>query len=331
MAVLDKVSPALAKAMVALLLGTLAVSLAQAQDTYPSKPLRIIVPFAPGGGIDILGRTVGQKLSERWKEPVVIENRPGASGNIGFELAAKSPPDGYTILMSVNTMIMVPSLKKNTPYDPIKDFAPVVPVAVGTMALIVPPSLSVKTVAEFIALAKKEPGKINYGSPGTGTPHHLAMELFKQRAGIELTHIPYKGSDGMMTGILGGQIGAVFMPVHQALANTQAGRLVMLSASGTKRSNATPNVPSLGEAAGIRDIDVDIWFGIYLPAAAPKEVIAKLNTEVNAILKLPDVVETLARQGLQATGGTPGELAALTASDLERWAKVIRDAKITAD
>lgn len=317
--------------LAAVLLGTLAAPLAQGQDAYPSKPLRIIVPFAPGGGIDILGRTVGQKLSERWKQPVVIENRPGASGNIGFELAAKSPPDGYTILMSVNTMIMVPSLKKNTPYDPIKDFAPVVPVAVGTMALVVPPSLNVKTVAEFVALAKSEPGKINYGSPGTGTPHHLAMELFKQRAGINLTHIPYKGSDGMMTGILGGQIGAVFMPVHQALANTQAGRLVMLSASGTKRSNATPNVPSLGEAAGIRDIDVDIWFGIYLPAAAPKDVIAKLNAEVNAILKLPEVVETLARQGLQATGGTPGDLAALTASDLERWAKVIRDAKIAAD
>jgi len=327
----SKVYAGLAKALFTLLAGILAAPVGQAQDTYPSKPLRIIVPFAPGGGIDILGRTVGQKLSERWKQPVVIENRPGASGNIGFELAAKSPPDGYTILMSVNTMIMVPSLKKNTPYDPIKDFAPVVPVAVGTMALVVPPSLNVKTVAEFIALAKKEPGKINYGSPGTGTPHHLAMELFKQRAGIELTHIPYKGSDGMMTGILGGQIGAVFMPVHQALANTQAGRLVMLSASGTKRSNATTNVPSLGEAAGIRDIDVDIWFGIYLPAAAPKDVIAKLNGEVNAILKLPDVVETLARQGLQATGGTPGDLAAITATDLERWAKVIRDAKITAD
>ena len=313
------------------LAGLLAVSLSQAQDAYPAKPLRIIVPFAPGGGIDILGRTLGQKLSERWKQPVVIENKPGASGAIGFEMAAKAPADGYSILMSVNTMIMLPSLKKNLPYDAIKDFAPVAPVAVGTMAFVVPPALGVKTVPEFVALAKKEPGKLNYGSPGSGTPHHLAMELFKQRAGISLTHIPYKGSDGMMTGILGGQISAVFMPVHQALTNVQAGRLVMLSASGTKRSNATPNVPSLGEAAGIRDIDVDIWFGMYLQAAAPKDVIAKLNAEVNAILKSPDVVETLARQGLQPTGGTPAELAELTASDLERWAKVIRDANIRAD
>jgi tripartite-type tricarboxylate transporter receptor subunit TctC len=305
--------------------------LPQAQDAYPSKPLRIIVPFAPGGGIDILGRTVGQKLSERWKQPVVIENRPGASGAIGFDLAAKAPPDGYSILMSVNTMIMLPSLNKKLSFDPIKDFAPVVPVAIGTMAFVVPPSLNVKTIPEFIALAKKEPGKLNYGSPGNGTPHHLSMELFKQRAGIILTHIPYKGSDGMMTGILGGQISAVFMPVHQALTNVQAGRLIMLSASGTKRSNATPTVPSLGEAAGIRDIDVDIWFGMYLQAAAPKDVIAKLNAEVNAILKSPDVIETLAKQGLQPTGGTPAELAELTSSDLARWAKVIQEANIKAD
>lgn len=317
--------------LAAALLGTLGAGPAAAQDAYPSKPLRIIVPFAPGGGIDILGRTLGQKLSERWKQPVVIENRPGASGAIGFELAAKAPPDGYSILMSVNTMVMLPSLNKKVPYDPIRDFAPVAPVAIGTMALVVPPSLNVKTVGEFAALAKKEPGKLNYGSPGNGTPHHLAMELFKQRAGIELTHIPYKGSDGMMAGILGGQISAVFMPVHQALTNVQAGRLVMLSSSGTRRSNATPNVPSLGEAAGIRDIDVDIWFGMYLPAATPKEIVAKLNAEVNAILKSPDVVETLAKQGLQPTGGTPADLADLTASDLERWAKVIRDANIRAD
>ncbi len=313
------------------LFGALTAGPVQAQDAYPSKPLRIIVPFAPGGGIDILGRTLGNKLSERWKQPVVIENRPGASGAIGFDLAAKAPPDGYSILMSVNTMIMLPSLNKKVPYDPIKDFAPVVPVAIGTMAFVVPPSLNVKTVAEFVALAKKDPGKFNYGSPGNGTPHHLAMELFKQRAGINLTHIPYKGSDGMMTGILGGQTSAVFMPVHQALTNVQAGRLVMLSSSGTKRSSATPTVPSLGEAAGIRDIDVDIWFGMYLPAATPKEIVAKLNAEVNAILMSPDVVETLARQGLQPTGGTPADLAELTASDLERWAKVIREANIKAD
>ena len=319
------------KLLIALLVGALAAGAAQAQDTYPNRPVRMIVPFAPGGGIDILGRTLGQKLSERWKQPVVIENRPGASGAIGTELAAKAPADGYTILMSVNTIIMVPSLNRKTPYDPIKDFAPVAPVALGSMALVVPPSLNVRTVAEFVALAKREPGKINYGSPGNGTPHHLAMELFKQRAGIDLTHIPYKGSDGMMAGILGGQIGAVFMPIHQALPNTQAGRILMLSAGGTERSGATPNVPSLAEAAGIRDIDVDIWFAMYLPAGVPRDLVARLNAEVNAVLKLPEVAETLGKQGLQPTGGTPAELAELTSSDLERWAKVIRDAKIASD
>ena len=304
---------------------------AWAQTDWPTKPISMVVPYPPGGVNDAVARVYADKLTGLLGKTVLVDNRSGAATTVASNYTAKAPPDGYTILMSVNTMIMLPSLNKKVPFDPIKDFAPVAPVAVGTMAFVVPPSLGVKTVAEFIALAKKEPGKLNYGSPGSGTPHHLAMELFKQRAGIDLTHIPYKGSDGMMTGILGGQISAVFMPVHQALTNVQAGRLVMLSASGTKRSNATPNVPSLGEAAGIRDIDVDIWFGVYLPAATPKDIVTKLNAEINAILRLPDVAETLARQGLHPTGGTPAELAELTASDLDRWAKVIRDANIRAD
>jgi tripartite-type tricarboxylate transporter receptor subunit TctC len=289
------------------------------------------VPFAPGGGIDVLGRTLGQKLSERWKQPVVIENKPGASGNIGTDIVAKAAPDGYTLLMSVNTIVMVPNLNKKTPYDPVRDFTPIAPVALGQLALVVPPSRNIKTVAELVAQAKKEPGKFNYGSPGNGTPHHLAMELFKQRGGMELTHIPYKGSDGLLNGILGGQVDAAFFPVHQALANFQAGRIVMLSAGGTKRSSVAPNVPSLAEAAGISDIDVDMWYAMYLPAGAAKEVVAKLNSEVNAILKLPEVAEALARQGLQPTGGTPEELANLTRTDLERWGKVVREAHISAD
>jgi tripartite-type tricarboxylate transporter receptor subunit TctC len=318
-------------AATSLALGLAAIGAAHAQDAYPSRALRIIVPFAPGGGIDVLGRTVGQKLSERWKQPVVIENRAGASGNIGTEMAARAPADGYTLLMSVNTIVMVPSINRKTPYDPIKDFAPVAPVALGQLALVVPQSRELKTVEELVSLAKKEPGKINYGSPGNGTPHHLAMELFKQRAGIEVTHIPYKGSDGLLNGILGGQVDAAFFPVHQALTNFQAGRLRMLSAGGTKRSAVAPAVPSLAEAAGIRDIEVDMWYAMYLPAAAPKDVVAKLNAEINAILKLPEVAEALARQGLQPTGGTPEQLAEMTRNDLERWAKVVREARITAD
>ena len=315
----------------ALAAGCLFAGTVPAQDAWPNKPVRMIVPFAPGGGIDIVGRTLGQKLAERWKQGVVIENRPGASGSIGTDLAAKAPADGYTVLMSVNTIVMVPSLNPKTPYHPVKDFAPVAPVALGRLSLVANPSINVKTVAELVAMAKKDPGKLNYGSPGSGTPHHLAMELFKQRAGVDLTHVPYKGSDGFLSGILGGQTQAVFMPIHQALAQVQSGKLVMLSAGGTQRAAVTPNVPSLAEAAGIRDIDVDMWYAMYFPAGTPREIVMKLNAELNAILKLPEVADTLGKQGLTPTGGTPEELASLTANDLARWAKVIADAKIKAD
>jgi tripartite-type tricarboxylate transporter receptor subunit TctC len=309
----------------------LATAPAGAQDAFPSRPVKMIVPFAPGGGIDVLGRTLGQKLAERWKQPVVIENRPGASGNIGTELAAKAPADGYTLLMSVNTIVMVPSLNPKTPYDPVKDFAPVAAVAIGRLSLVANPALNLKSVADLVALAKKEPGKLNYGSPGNGTPHHLAMELFKLRAGVQITHIPYRGSDGFLSGILGGQTQAVFMPIHQALAQVQGGKLVMLSAGGKERAAVTPNVPSLAEAAGIADIDVDMWYAAYLPAGTPREIVARVNADLNAVLKLPDVADTLGKQGLTPTGGTSAELAALTAADLARWAKVIADAKIKAD
>jgi tripartite-type tricarboxylate transporter receptor subunit TctC len=303
----------------------------RAQDAFPSRPVRMIVPFAPGGGIDVLGRTLGAKLSERWKQPVVIENRPGASGAIGTELAAKAPPDGYTLLMSVNTIVMVPSLNPKTPYDPVKDFAPVSTVAIGRLSLVVQPSLRVKSVADLVALAKAEPGKLNYGSPGSGTPHHLSMELFKLRTGTDLTHIPYKGSDGFLTGILSGQTQAVFMPIHQALAQVQGGKLVMLAAGGKERAAVTPNVPSLAEAAGISDMDVDMWYAAYLPAATPRDIVQRVNADVNAVLKLPEVAEILGKQGITPMGSTSAELATITATDLARWAKVISAAKIKAD
>ncbi len=305
--------------------------IAGAQDTFPSRTVRMIVPFAPGGGIDVLGRAIGQKLSERWKQPVVIENRPGASGAIGTELAAKAPADGYTLLMSVNTIVMVPSLSPKAPYDPVKDFAPVSTVALGRLSLVAHPSLGVKSVAELLAHAKKDPGKLNYGSPGNGTPHHLSMELFKQRTGFEITHIPYKGSDGFLAGILSGQTQAVFMPIHQALAQVQAGKLVMLAAGGKERASVTPNVPSLAEAAGISDMDVDMWYAAYLPAGTPREIVQRVNADINAVLKMPEVAETLGKQGLTPMGGASEALAAITVADLARWARVISNAKIKAD
>ena len=316
--------------LMSLLASSVAVN-ALAQEAFPSRPIRIIVPFTPGTGIDILARTLGQKLGDEWKAAVVVENRPGASGNIGTEAVAKSPPDGYTLLMTANTIVLNRSLFKSIPYDPITDFVPVAPLAIGRLALVTHPSVPAKTVSEFVALARREPGKLNYGSPGNGTPHHLAMELFKSKTGIKVVHVPYKGTSGAVSDLVGGQINVMFLPVHVALPFVESGKLNMLAAGGTQRASATPNVPSLAEAAGIRDIDTDIWYALYAPVGTPMEIVEKLNGAMNGLLKNREVADTLAKQGLQATGGTAEELARLTRADLERWAAVVREAKIQPD
>ena len=304
---------------------------ARAQEAFPTRPIKIIVPFTPGTGIDILARTLGDKMGYALKTSVVVENRPGASGNIGTEAVAKSSPDGYTLLMTANTIVLNRSLFKTIPYDPIKDFAPVAPLAIGRLALVTNPSLGVKSVNDFIALAKRQPGKLNYGSPGNGTPHHLAMELFKSRTRIDVLHVPYKGSAGAVSDLLGGQIGVMFLPVHVALPYVEGGKLDMLAAGGNERASVTPNVQSLAEASGVRDIDTDIWYGLYAPAGTPQPVVAKLNDVINRLLLSPDVSETLGKQGLQPTGGTPAQLGQTTRMDLERWSVVVRDAKIQPD
>jgi tripartite-type tricarboxylate transporter receptor subunit TctC len=304
---------------------------AHADEAWPTRPVKIIVPFTPGTGIDILARTLGQKLGEEWKQGVVVENRPGASGAIGTEAVAKSAPDGYTLLMTANTIVIAPSLHKKNPYDAIKDFAPVAPVALGSLGLVVNPSVKAQNVKELVALAKANPGKLTYASPGSGTPHHLAMELFKQRVGADILHVPYKGTGGAVQDLLGGQVNMMFLPIHVALPQVRAGKLRLLAAGGTRRAAVTPDVPSLAEASGVSDIDVDIWYGMYAPAATPAAIVAKLNHDVNALLKDPQVAEVLARQGLTPTGGTEQDLANLTRSDLARWAKVVRDAHIPAN
>lgn len=306
-------------------------SASHAQDPYPGRTIRIIVPFTPGTGIDILARTLGAKLAERWKTSVIVDNRPGASGNIGTEAAAKSPPDGYTLLMTASTIATNRGFFKTMPYDTIKDFAPVMPLALGSLAFVTHPSLPVKSVREFVSLAKARPGEINYASPGNGTPHHLAMELFKQRTGIDVTHIPYKGTGPAVTDILGGHVSVMFLPIHVALPHAQAMKLRVLAAGGAQRATATPNVPSLAEAGGVRDIDVDIWYALYVPSGTPASVTAKLNSEINSVLRDADTNETLARQGLTPTGGTPEQLARLTRTEFERWLKVVRDARIQPD
>ena len=321
----------LAAAMAAVSVAMAAVvPAAHAEDAYPNRSVKLIVPFTPATGIDILARTLGQKLSEEWKVPVVVENRPGASGAIGTEAVAQSPADGYTLLMQASTIVIDPSLHRKVPYDPLS-FAPVAPLAVGSLGLVVHPSVKAGSVKELIALAKSEPGKLTYASPGSGTPHHLAMELFKQRVGIDVLHVPYKGTGGAVQDLLGGQVNMMFLPIHVALAQVKAGKLRLLAAGGTRRAAVTPDTPSLAEAAGVADIDVDIWYAMYAPAGTPPAIVAKLNADVNRLLTSPEVVATLSKQGLTPTGGSAEQLGELTRKDFERWAKVVRDAKIGAD
>lgn len=322
----------MATMMAAAVFGIAALAPARAADEpYPNRPVKLIVPYTPGTGIDILARTLQQKLSEEWKVPVVVENRPGASGAIGTEAVAKSAPDGYTILMQASTIVIDPSMHKKSSYDPVKDFEPVAPLAIGNMGLVVNPSVKAQTVKELVALAKASPGRLTYASPGSGTPHHLAMELFKARTGIDVLHVPYKGTGGAVQDLLGGQVNMMFLPIHVALSQVQAGKLRLLAAGGARRAAVTPDVPSLAEASGVEDIDVDIWYAMYVPAGTPAPIVAKLNADVDALLKSNEVAVALRKQGLTPTGGTPAELADLTRKDFARWAKVITGAHITAD
>jgi tripartite-type tricarboxylate transporter receptor subunit TctC len=308
----------------------LASATAAAQQPYPNRPVRLIVPYTPGTGIDILARVLGEKLTQKFNVAFVVENKPGASGNIGTEAASKAAPDGYTLLMQADTHVTNPALQTSVPYDPVKGFTPIGPAAVGSLALVVHPSVPVRSVPELVALAKAQPGKLNYGSPGSGTPHHLAMELFKQQFGVDIVHVPYKGTAGAVTDLLSGQVQMMFLPVHVALPQVQSGKLRMLTAGGARRSPATPDVKSLAEE-GVTDIDVDIWYALLGPAGMAKEQVALLNREMNAVLGDAEVREALIKQGLNPTPGTPDDLARMIETDLERWTRLVRAAKIKAD
>ena len=315
----------------ALLAALFAFQAAPARGQYPSRLVRFIVPIDPGTGPDLLSRTIGQRLSEKWGVSVVTENRPGAGASIGTEYVAKSTGDGYTILVTASTLVMYRSLRPSAPYDPIKDFAPVVPLAIGQLALATHPSLGVSSIGELVTAAKANPGSINYGSPGNGSPHHLAMELFKQAMGIDLTHIPYKSTGGALQDFLSGQTKVMFVSVSVAMPHIAPKRLNMLSSGGVRRAAATPDIPSLAEASGIRDIDTDIWFGMFAPSATPAPIVAKLNADVNGVLQMQDIKEIFSRQGLVVTGGKSDDLASVTRDDLEKWTRVVREAKIRAD
>ncbi len=291
------------------------------------RPVKIIVPFSPGTGMDSLARIVSQQLQQRSGQPVVVENRVGASGNIGSQVVATSPADGYTLMVTANTFVMTPPLYKNVPYDVVKDFAPIGMMALGQLVLVLHPSVKAANLKEFIALAKAQPGKIDYASPGNGTPQHLAMESFKLAAGININHIPYKGSGGAVQDLLGGTVGAMIMPVHTALPYLADNRIRVLGLTGAERSTMAPQIPTLAEQ-GVTGFEVDLWYGMYAPAKTPADMAKHLNTELNQILADPAVRETIQKQGMVVRTGAPDVLAQLTAKDLARWTKVIEDAKI---
>ena len=297
---------------------------------YPNQPIRFIVPFTPGTGIDIIARTVGPRLAERLGQPVVIENRAGASGNIGTELAAKSKPDGHTVLVTVSTFVANRPLFKNIPYDPARDFAPITLAAWGSLLIVAHPSMRFGTVPELIAAARAAPGKLTYGSPGIGTPHHFAMELFKNGTGVDILHVPYKGTAGALTDLLGGQINIMFLPIHVALPQVRAGKLKALAVGSPQRSSLAPDVPTLAEV-GIRGIDTDMWYALFVPQGTPRDVISRLNAELTAILALPETRALFLAQGLEPVASTPEEVRALVEKDLVKWEKVVREAKITPE
>lgn len=303
---------------------------AGAQGTFPSQPIRIIVPFTPGTGMDTIARVVAPRLSERLGQSVVVQNQPGASGNIGAEAVAKSAPDGHTVLMGANTMLMAAQMYKSVGFDPVKDFAPVSMAAYGSLMLVAHPKTGIKTVPELIKQAQARPGSISFGSPGIGTPHHMAMELFKLESGTFMLHVPYRGSAGYTQDLLSGEINVGFLPVHIAQGFVKSGRLIALAVGSPKRHPAAPDVPTFEEVGGKR-IDVDLWYAFFLPAKTPPDIVARLNTEMAAILRQAEVRDVLGKAGMDAAASSPAELATVVAKDYPRWGTVIRTKKISAE
>ena len=301
-----------------------------AQGTYPDRAVTLVVPFTSGSGSDIIARIVGPRLAERWKQPVVVDNKPGASGNIGADVVAKAKPDGYTLLMAINTLSMAPNLYKKPPFDPASDFAPVLKMATANFCLVANPALPASDLAGLLALAKRQPGQINYASPGNGTPHHLAMELLKQQAGVNFTHVPYKGIAGATIDLVGGQVQVMFGSLHSTLPQIKGGKLKLLGITG-ERSPLVPGVPTFREQNASFLDAMDAWYALFAPARTAPAIVARLHQDMSAVLAMPEVRDQLAAQGLTIQTGTPEQLGMLLRADLARWRKVIADAKITAD
>jgi tripartite-type tricarboxylate transporter receptor subunit TctC len=300
---------------------------AYGQGEYPSRPVKIVVPSPPGGGTDIVARVLGQHFSKSLGQTFFVENKPGAGNMIGIEAVARSPGDGYTLLMVASTLALNSVLFKKVPYDPVRDFAPITLAATAPNVLIVHPSLPAQSLAEFIALAKRKPGALSYGTPGIGTSPHLSMELLKSMAGIDLQHVPYRGTAAAVTDLIGGQIAATFANALTAKPQVDAGRVRALAITGPKRIEALPNVPPVAEA-GVPGYEAMQWYGLLAPAGTPAPIVARLNTEALKALQSDEMKEKLAADGAEPVGTSAEEFAALIRSELEKWTRVARAADI---
>ena len=315
--------PTKRSARLALFVALFASGVALAQS-YPSKPIRFVAPFPPGGPADILARIIAQPLSDRWAQQVIIDNRAGAGGNIGADIVAKAPPDGYTLLLgTVGTHAINPSLYSGMPYDNVKDFEPVSLIAMVTIVLVTHPSVPVASVKELIALARTRPGELTFGSPGNGSPQHLAGELFNTMTKVKMLHIPYKGAVPALQDLLGGRISMIFSSMPPALPHVKTGRIKALAVTSSKRSPATPDLPTIAES-GVPGYEVINWYGVLTPAGTSKDIVSRLNSETNRIMNLPDVKERLAAQGAETLTSTPQEFGAFIKSETAKWAKVVK-------
>ena len=300
-------------------------------STYPARPIRIIVPYAPGGGGDIIVRMIGAKLAEAWNQSVVIDNRAGGSTTVGTDLAAKSAPDGYTILLGTNVNTVNATLVRALPHDFVRDFAPVTQLAAAPNILLVHPSIPARTLRDFIALAKARPGQLNYGSASNGGTGHIAMELLKSAAGIDLVHIPYnKGGGPAMNALLNGEAPVLINQIVAAVPQVKAGRVVALGVTSSQRSSALPEVPTIAEA-GVPGFEAIGWFGFFVPAATSRAIVNRLHQQLTQILTLPDVRQRLSSQGAEPVGNSPRELALFVQSEIAKWRKVIEIARIVSE
>lgn len=316
--------------LLAALIAVAGISPAAAQAPYPSKPIRIVVPLPPGGGVDNLARILADKMAAPLGQPVLIENRPGANGMIGAEAVARAAPDGHTLMVISNAFAIAPVALANVPVDVFKDFDPVIKAASNPILLVVHPSLKAGTVQEFIAAARAAPGGLSYSSIGTGSPHHIAGELLKRQAKVEMIHIGYKGAAQAITDVLGGQVKAMFMGLGAVAPHMKSGKLVAIAVTDRQRTPLMPAIPTLSEG-GLTGADVEAWFGVFVPAKTPQAATLRLNREFNAVLKMPEVRERLTAGGFDPLGGSPEELAAAMRSDFSRYGKIVVEAGIKLD